>query len=310
MEKKNCSVERKFFLILLGAVCIFGVLNVSAKAQTYPLGAEGIKAASVPPPGVYYRMYTMYYRADRLQDAQGHRSTAGSSTIDLDIAVLANAHRLIWISGDITFLGAAYGADLMVPVLHKKVEMTAGSVELYDDTATGPGDIMIEPVLLSWHRTRYDLSAGVGFFLPTGEENDDALTDPGEGLVTTMFTLGGTYYLNREKSWSASLLARYEIHFGDRGNSGITPGNDFQFEWGIGYSLCKTIEVGLAGYAHWQVTEDEGGSTKDSVYAFGPEISVMLPGCRSFLSLRSAWEFGAEDRPEGNIATLTLTRMF
>jgi hypothetical protein len=73
--------------------------------------------------------------------------------------------------------------------------------------------------------------------------------------------------------------------------------------------------VGLAGYCHWQVTDDRGsGATNtdvhDRVYGIGPEISAFFPQVKLGVSLRSLWEFEAQDRSEGNMTTLTITKMF
>lgn len=130
-----------------------------------------------------------------------------------------------------------------------------------------------------------------------------------------MFTLGGTYYLDAEKTWSASILARYETH-SEKGDLDVQPGDDFHFEWGIGKTFAKIWDVGLAGYCHWQVTDDSGSDVSwdkgdhDRVYAIGPEVSVFIPSITSFLSLRTLWEFDAKDRPEGHCTSLTFTKRF
>lgn len=61
------------------------------------------------------------------------------------------------------------------------------------------------------------------------------------------------------------------------------------------------------------MSEDSGTRAtedKNSVYAIGPEIMVLIPRVKLFVSLRSPWEFDAEDRSEGNITTLTFTKIF
>ena len=45
-------------------------------------------------------------------------------------------------------------------------------------------------------------------------------------------------------------------------------------------------------------------------YAAGPEVSVFIPKAMLFASLRALWEFEAEDRSEGQMAVLTLTKIF
>ena len=136
-------------------------------------------------------------------------------------------------------------------------------------------------------------------------------------MYTTMFTLGGTYYFDEAKTWSASILGRYEIHHSDYRDTDIEPGDDFHFEWGVGKTLAQVWDVGVVGYCQWQVTEDSGsGSTsdKDRGYAIGPEVSVFIPPQKLFVSLRSEFEFSTEGdaggRPEGNRTWLILTKIF
>jgi len=70
-------------------------------AEHYVSGIEGIKGASVPPPGTYYKMYNAFYQADDLNNDNG------DTVLDnFYLTVFANAHRFIWISKDIKFLGA------------------------------------------------------------------------------------------------------------------------------------------------------------------------------------------------------------
>jgi hypothetical protein len=138
---------------------------------------------------------------------------------------------------------------------------------------------------------------------------------PGKDFSTAMLTLGGTAYLDRDKAWSASILARYEIHTEKR-ETEVRPGNDFHFEWGLGRTFAKVWSAGLTGYGHWQVTDDRGADVfwdphvHDRVLAAGPEVNVFFPGSGLLLSLRSQWEFDARDRSEGQVTTFTLTKGF
>ena len=130
-----------------------------------------------------------------------------------------------------------------------------------------------------------------------------------------MFTLGGTLYFDAEKTWSASILGRYETH-SEQGDRDVTYGDDFHFEWGVAKTFSKFWDVGLAGYSQWQISDDSGSdvtwdkSVHDTVHAIGPEVNIFAPSWKLFVSLRILGEFGAEDRSEGNITTLTLTKIF
>jgi hypothetical protein len=270
----------------------------------YVSGVEGIKAGTLPPPGLYYRMYNVFYQADKLKDRDGD-----TSDVDFDVDIFSMTHRLVWVSNN-KILGADYFASIIVPTVYTDIEL--GPVK---DNQFGLGDVGIEPFGLAWHGPRYDAGVGVGFFVPTGRFDKNRPASPGKDFWTTMFTLGGTYYLDAERTWSASILSRYEIH-STKDHSDVRPGNDFHFEWGIGKTIEKYWDVGVTGYCHWQMTDDSGSDVTwdkgvhDRVYAIGPEISAFIPSAKLSVSLRYLWEFGAVDRSEGNFMCLCLTKVF
>jgi hypothetical protein len=49
---------------------------------------------------------------------------------------------------------------------------------------------------------------------------------------------------------------------------------------------------------------------KDRKSGIGAEISMFWPQCTAFTSLRYVHEFGAKDRPEGDLVTFTFTKPF
>ena len=58
---------RKLIVVMFCTFGLVGVLFGTAFAQEtghYVNGVEGIKAATLPPPGFYYRLYNVFYNAD------------------------------------------------------------------------------------------------------------------------------------------------------------------------------------------------------------------------------------------------------
>jgi hypothetical protein len=297
----------------------------------YPIGVEGIKGGSLPPPGLYLRDYNLFYYADRLNDP-------GSGSVgDLNLSVYAQALRPVWIT-DLKIAGASYGLDCLVPFIYTDFKLQLpgsgggpppddyplarrpspkraanGDGPVIADSSFGLGDIFVEPITLSWHWKQADLGVGYGLWLPTGRSSGSSPAKPGKGFWSNMLTLGGTWYPDAEKTWSVSVLNRYEIHTEQR-DCDITPGDTFSLEWGVSKSLTKTLEVGAAGYYQQQTTKDQQhGATPaspnlDRVFGAGPEVMLVVPKWSLFVSLRYLREFGAMDRPEGNTLTLTLTK--
>jgi hypothetical protein len=290
---------------LLASLCVgASLLAFSGTAQAdghYVNGAEGIKAASLPPPGVYWRWYNLFYKAPTLTDSAGNKSP-----VNFDLNVFASVNRLIWMT-DKKLFGADYGMDVIIPLVN-----TSLGVNNADFNTFGVGDVLVEPVLLSWHGQNWDAATALGVYLPTGDYDKRDPSSPGLGYTTLMYTLGGTWYFDAEKSLSASLLSRYEMH-GDRQQADLRKGDDFHFEAGVGKKINDLWEVGVAGYAQWQVSDDKGKDATnpgvhDRVFGLGPEVVVAVPAIGSSVSVRGIAEFGARDRPEGNILTVTLTK--
>jgi hypothetical protein len=299
-------MPRSLKLPSLCIVAIIALFNVVSAQYTghYVNGVEGIKAASLPPPGLYLRLYMVSYDADTMKAPDG-TTVEG---LGFDLGVFATVGRLVWVT-DKKLLGANYAMDVIFPYTSTHLQMEGADL---NDRQSGLADIAIEPLVLSWNRKRFDTSFGVAFYLPSGDFSLDEPASPGKDFGTTMLTLGGTYYLDEARLWAASILSRYEMH-GYSDATGVSPGDDFHFEWGVSRNLKKLWDLGLTGYCQWQVSADKGATAnefKDQVFAAGPEVSKFFPKAKLVGSLRAQWEFGAEDRPQGRVLSMTLTKIF
>jgi hypothetical protein len=294
---------KHYLTSLLGAGLF--ALPACVQAQStghYPVGAEGIKGPTLPPPGVYLRDYNFGYFADSAPDV------ALPPGAKFDAFGYVNAPRLIWMT-NLKILGANYGMDVILPFGYRQI-----SIGTTTFTYTGLGDMQVEPLLLSWHCSRLDVAAGYAFWAPTGEFSTSNPAKLGQGFWGQMLTLGATYYLDAEKTWAVSALNRYEFNLEQR-DTHITPGQDYTVEGGLSKTInaAKTIDVGVIGYYQQQVTTDHGDNTTDNrsrVFGVGPELSIAFPKSMLFLSVRYAREFAAEYRPEGNNFVLTVTKRF
>ena len=117
---------RRFLEELLIIVTILFTLSGTAhtgETGHYASGLEGIKAATLPGPGLYYKMYNLFYNADELKDKNGNKLK-----VNFDISVFANAHRLIWVSG-VKILGADYVVDATIP-FNKKEHFKVGQYDV------------------------------------------------------------------------------------------------------------------------------------------------------------------------------------
>lgn len=284
-------------LVLAGFLALPGL----AAAQThYPAGVEGVKAASLPPPGFYLRDYNYFYWSDHLQNGPDN----------FNLFAYIQAPRLVWIS-DFKILGGYYGADVLLPFAYQ--DLKAGS---FDQTSFGMGDVFVEPITISWHPKQFDFSIGYGFWAPSGECSRPEPPNPvapGKGFWTHMLTAGATWYPDEAKTWSLSLLNRYEFNQ-ENIYTDIIPGQYLTMEWGIAKTFSKLYDFGLVGYYQQQTTAASSGPDSDSarqwVVGLGPEISITIPKIALIASARYIYEIAAHDRPQGHTVNLTLTKRF
>jgi hypothetical protein len=291
-------------LLTAGLFALPNCLQAQPTAH-YPAGLEGIKAASLPPPGVYLRDYNWFYYADHVNNAQGNR------VVDQTAFIYAQAPRMLWIT-DTKVLDGYLGVDALIPFMYKDLKGI--------DHDFSVGDLFFEGTW-SRHWKQWDVGLGVGAWAPTGEFS--TLTTPGgrkvanpihagEGYWGEMITAGATWYPDEAKKWSLSALNRYEFNQKQE-DTGITPGQAYTVEGGIGYAVAPGIDIGAIGYYQQQVTGDSGNGTpsgRNRVAAIGPEINAFFPKIMLGISLRYAYEFMADNRLQGNTFTLTVTKRF
>ena len=304
--KKKVVILTVILLSLVPGKMLFSQVT----GNHYPLGVEGIKCGEVPPPGVYWRMYNYFYNADKLMDSNGHKSV-----VDFDLSVYVNANRLLWVT-DLKVLGADYFVSIMMPIVYTDLEMTfPGPPGKMMNHEFGFGDLYVDAADLVWRGELWQAGIGVGGFAPTGKYGEDKPASPGQDMWTGMVTVSGNLYFDAAKTWSASVLGRYETH-SRKIETDIKPGDDIHLEWGLGKTIMRGFDVGLAGYCQWQVTDDSGAdvvwdkSVHDQVFAVGPEVTGFIPPIMVAVSVRSLWEFDAKDRAEGNTTVVTLTKIF
>jgi hypothetical protein len=289
-------------LAIMGLCC---TATMGQPTAHYVPGVEGIKAATLPPPGLYLRDYNVFYTSTRLNDADGDKIRAA----DFSTFVYAQVPRLLWIT-DYQVVGGYLGFDALWPLAYQKVDVNT-PFGRFDERSFGCGDPFVEATL-SWHLPQWDLAVGIGEWIPIGAFDAPPTTRAGLGYWGTMFTAGATWFPDAERTWSVSLLNRYEINARQR-KTRITPGDAWTLEWGVGKAIIPTVELGLAGYYQQQTTRDRGRGAsrdRDRVAAVGPEVVLVFPAQRLFVSLRYAWEFWAESRAQGHTGVVTLTHRF
>lgn len=298
MDTKFWFVGQRCLLLTAWITAVVSTAHAQQFFGHYPAGSEGLKAATLPPPGFYFRDYNIFYAADRLKGGPA----------DFELTVYANAPRFIWMTPH-KVLGADFGFDLTLPFIYNDLEIASVGVK---EQFFELGDLLVEPVILGWHGKQWDAGFAYGFWAPSGDFDLQHAARPGKGFWSHMLSIGGTYYPDEKKAWSLSVLNRYEIHM-ENSRLDITPGDTLTTEWGISRTVAKGVDLGVIGYWQQQTFRDHGAGAstlRDRVVGIGPEILAFVPKINWFVSARYAREFAAKDHPEGHLATLTLSKRF
>lgn len=277
---------KKTTAICLAALGATTAMPAAALNGHYPLGIEGLGATAIPPEGLYYRGYLFHYDIDEFNTTSGD-AAPGSNTG----SVTALAHRFIWMT-DVDVLGADYGMEAIIPMLDNEFELDVAGGNTFDDD--GVGDIFLGPVILGWHGKQWDATFAAGQWFDTADFDQTNPASVGKGYQTTMITLGGMWHFDEAKRWNISALSRYETKY-EQDDTGITPGDSWLVEWGLGHRLSNGVQLGLVGYNAWQLESDDDALAMDGTpvtekaerHAVGAEIGY---GWRSIgLNLKGAF---------------------
>ena len=290
----------------VGALLAAGLFTVPNLVQAQPAahyapGLEGLKAATLPPPGLYLRDYNLAYESSRLNQPNGDNAQAGVHAF-----IYANAPRLIWIT-DQQVLGGYLGLDTLVTLPYTHLRVGAAD---YSSSTFGIGDAFVEGTW-SKHTKQFDFALGYGVFAPTGNSAPPLTTRAGLGYWTHMFTAGATWYPDDAKKWSVSALNRYEFNM-EKEDTEQIPGQVYTVEGGVGYQILKGVDIGPAAYYQQQVNPTTGSewSDRSRVVGVGPEVSAFFPKWMLGVSFRYEYELLAESRLQGQTFSLTVTKRF
>jgi len=340
-------IKNRQFLIVLACIVFFCCAReVLAGEGHYAPGVLNIRDMVMPPKGFYYVQYNPFYHsgkyfdknAKELRTLEFNRSVrilgfnidvSIDANIDLKVQSGAISPTLIYITGQKIF-GANYGFYIAPAYGYSKVKvkaqitkaaidgikikwLTGKKIELEEDRS-GIGDLLVTPVWLDWSADKYDIYSTYGFYAPIGEYDTDHFTNIGLDFWSHELSLGGAYYLNKNKATAFVLNGNYEINSKQRHND-VRPGQHLTLEYGISQYLSERLDIALTGYSVWQTTNDSGSDsrnkkTKDYVHGVGAQIGYWLVKDKFNATLRYTYEYAAQDRFKGEMASANFTFVF
>lgn len=285
--------------ILIAAV--FSMLTAAqgwaGGGQHYPNGAEDFMVGALPPPGTYLVNYMMLIQKNSLTDNSGK-----AAPVDFNASVFADVPRLIYVS-PYSLFGASLAAHVFVPFYGADVTVSAGGTKVVDDNDKGIGDIIFSPLVFGWHfGPELHAVFALDMWAPTGnyDKNNTATQILSKNHWTFEPVLAVSYL---KEGFDVSAKLMYD--FNTRNNDTKTdPGQEFHFDWALGYGLKNGLSGGVVGYNYWQTTDDEvnGVKVKDNksqVGGIGAGLKYWPKQGPFSMVIKQYWEYGAKNMATG-----------
>ncbi|NWF52080.1 MAG: transporter [Nitrospirae bacterium] len=309
------KIKKSFILVLLlffGASIFLALSSEDIFATeggggAYPNGAEDFMSGAVPPPGTYFINYLIYYHADEFNNGRGENVDE-----DFDLDVIVNVFRFIHITKH-KILGGYWGMHMFIPVVYQEVSVGSPG-GILSDTQTGVGDIIVDPIILSWHSKNFHFATGVDIYIPTGRydagrgSNEFDIANTSRNYWTFEPIVAFTYQSDFGLEVSSKFM--YDINTNNP-DTDYRSGQEFHFDYTLGYKI-NNWRIGVGGYYYKQITDDKlNGKVvefpkplgfpdgfKGQAIAVGPQLKYDYKNM-SFI-LKYHREFEIENRPEGD----------
>ncbi|MBS2027451.1 MAG: transporter [Deltaproteobacteria bacterium] len=268
------------------------------------LGTVGLDAGTQPQPGIYVSDRLMFYNANVLVGRTGQALPVG-----LDIDVVANGIGVLGV-WKLPVLGASYGAAVAAPLTHVSAQTANPEASL---DRFGLADAYLLPLQLGWHTPRLDVVASYALYAPTRNLAAGGVGGIGRSQWVQEPALGSTVFFDAARTWRLSALGSIDFYARKPGLD-VTRGTSMQLQGGLGKTLARIVDVGVAGAALWQVSDDRGADLppqlqglRERAFSVGPELGLLIPQWRLKVLGRYEHDFGDRARPVGQIFLVGLS---
>ncbi len=266
-------------------------LATEGGGSVYPNGVETFMAGAVPPPGLYGLVYSTNYSADKLIDNNGNNLNVPGFKVRATVV----APRLVWVPGK-KVLNGDLVFSAIAPLVDLKVRAAGAS-----DSRRGLGDVTLGAGVAWHHSPNLHSVAAIDVFTPTGSYDKNRLANTGRNYLAVE-PLYAISYIDPQ-GLNADIKLGYIMN---RRNSDTNykSGDEFHFDYALGWGLGGGWTAGVGGYLYQQVTNDNNGGAdvagnKGRAFAIGP--AVKYDSGKGWL-LMAKWqkESGVRNRAEGS----------
>lgn len=254
----------------------------------YPNGNENYLVGAMPPPGTYWLAYSGYDHLTKLRDNNGDRIN-----VPFDVKVGAFAPRFVWVT-DTKILGGQLAWHVIVPLLNVDV-----SVAGQGQRKSGIGDIVFGPGI-GFHEGNLHYVFALDVNAPTGSYKKTDMANTSRNYWNLEPLIAISYV--QPQGINADIKFHYDFNAENKDTT-YKSGQEFHFDYALGYGFGNGWVAGVGGYVYQQVTADKlNGATvanaKGEAMGFGPSIKYDN-GKGFFITAKWQKDFSVKNRAEG-----------
>lgn len=279
----------------------------------YGLGSAAFGAGQTPPPGTYVTVVGGYYAA-KIDGAV----TIGGELFELGMKLdlLQAALNGVYVPNR-TLLDGRPAISVTVPTGYVDMEANVGVGGLSatrEVDGFGLGDV-ITRAQLGWDQGEFSHLIYVQGALPTGRYEKGF--NPNIGLNRPSIDTGWAFTWTEKTSklqFNGALGFTFNV---ENNETDYKTGNEFHFEWAVGYEIAQGLVIGPVGYDYRQISGDAGsgavlGAFEGTVDAIGAGFvyTTLIDTTPFVLNLRHYEEFHEERRWDGSMTILSGTLRF
>ena len=294
--------------ILAGLFALgFAAFAASAGAQQLIIkGMYGMKAGTMPDPGLYAGMFGNIEWDDEIKNGNGDTLHGPKLTQEI-------FGPLIMYVSTFKIFGADYAAELAIPFANLRAEFPRFR-DFSQSSGLALSQLYVVPFSLGWHLKDplplasggADITVHYAFYAPTGRYTPGDPTNTSLGMWSNEISARVTAYFDKDREWHGSAALFYDFN-SKKQDQDWTTGNPFTFMGGLGRNYGAKDSLlsgwaGITGYSQYQVTSTTGvdapeilKANKARIYSIGPEFATL----QGALIIRYFWEFGGKASYQG-----------
>jgi hypothetical protein len=279
----------------------------------YPLGSLSFGAGVTPPPGVYVTDAISFYTG-----TIGGNFDFGGRTFNAGVKanIFFDEANVLYVPEKTVFDGH-FGVSVSAPAGYVDYPASASAARgtiSAEREGGGIGDFAVQ-IQFGWDSAEFSHTFHILEVIPSGRYSTGFY--PILGLNRPSLDVGWAFtWLEKSSGLQFNGAVGFMASLENNATQYRT-GDEFHFEWAIGYKFKNGLEIGIVGYDYRQITGDSGpgallGPFEGSVDAIGPGLtySTKIGNTPVTFGARNYEEYNTEHRFKGNLSIATFTAAF